>query len=203
MKRAELDVPSMPRRNGRPAKSASGSPLIDWLHDPDTERGFHFCDEDGWSLETYEELAWAVREAAHRIEQVRSVQDQIVALVLADSREFVAAFLGTILAGGTPCPLVPPFYFRDPDDYARHTSFVLAASDPAVIVTDELCWSSVREAALRTGDERNPLRFELTGERIEFSPRPRAPLGLLQFTSGSSGTPRGVQVTLEALAGNA
>jgi acyl-CoA synthetase (AMP-forming)/AMP-acid ligase II len=80
-----------------------GSVLLSWLEDPDTARGIHFADSaGGWSFRSYAELAGSVAEGAGRLEDAGLGTGGVVCIALPSGPEFVAAFFGTLIAGGTP-----------------------------------------------------------------------------------------------------
>lgn len=174
--------------------------LTDWLEDPSPSRGLYFADErDGWDLHTYADLALAIGGAALEIEEARSAPGRPVMIVLPTGPDFVAAFLGAILAGDTACPLAPPGPIQT-EDYARYLAGILHAAQPSLIVTDSRLEGVVKDAVTFAGMY-VPL-LELEHERADPIPRPPAELALLQFTSGSTGRPRGVRITPDNLQAN-
>jgi acyl-CoA synthetase (AMP-forming)/AMP-acid ligase II len=79
------------------------SALLRWLEDPDTDRGIHFADNTGgWSFRSYADLANSVAECAGRLQDAGLRTGGIVCIAAPSGPEFVAAFFGTLVAGGTP-----------------------------------------------------------------------------------------------------
>lgn len=182
-------------------RAANG--LLDWLEAPAANRGMHFAQSAvGWAFESFASLADRVREAAAFLLDAGIERDDVVVLVIGDSREFLAMFMGTLLAGGTPCPVVPPGYFRDSNEYVAHSAGIIDAAEPRWAVTDEILQPLVDRAVRTAQSPTTILRFAGLGERHDVTPASRAELALLQFTSGSTGRPRGVRVKWEALEGN-
>jgi fatty-acyl-CoA synthase len=173
-----------------------GSALLGWMEDPDTDRGIHFADNaGGWSFRSYADLAGSVAEVAGRLEQAGLGRDGIVCIALPSGPEFVAAFFGTLIAGGTPSPVAPPLVFRSADEYLSQLTRQLQAASPCLVVSDADLLPVMVEAAQAAGLDCPCLRLPLAGERCELPARAPAGLALLQFTAGSSGSPRGVRIS--------
>src|SRR5580692_1692451 len=131
-----------------------------------------------------------------------------VALMLPTSRDFFVSFAGTLLAGATPVPIYPPFRADRIAEYAERQSAILANAGARLLVT-------FREAA-SVANLLKPLVPSLEGVADAAAlaeSRVAAPLGLqlhsraddlalLQYTSGSTGNPKGVMLTQANLLAN-
>jgi fatty-acyl-CoA synthase len=173
-----------------------GSALLRWLEDPDTDRGIHFADSaGGWSFRSYAELAGSVAEGAGKLQDAGLRTGGVVCIALPSGPEFVAAFFGALIAGGTPSPLAPPLIFRSADEYLSQLTRQLQAASPSLVVSDADLLPIVAGAAQTAGLDCPCLSLPLAGERCNLPARPPAELALLQFTAGSSGSPRGVRIS--------
>jgi acyl-CoA synthetase (AMP-forming)/AMP-acid ligase II len=173
-----------------------GSSLLRWLDDPDMGRGIHFADgAGGWAFRSYAELAGSVAEAAGTLANAGLGTGGVVCIAVPGGPEFVAAFFGSLIAGGIPSPMAPPLIFRSAEEYLSHLVRLLRAASPSMVVSDADLLPVVAGAVEAAGLKCGCLCLSLAGERCDLSARPPAGLALLQFTSGSSGNPRGVRIS--------
>lgn len=187
---------------GVAAPSAPVRDLLGWLEAP-SSYGLSFArDDGGWDRLTYAGLAGLVGSAAAWIAAERPAGPNPIAIVLPTGPEFPTAFYGTLVAGATPCPLAPPPRLGRPDAYVEHLAGLLRTAEPGLIVTDAPSHPAVADAAERAGIAARPLVLPGLEPVTGWQRRPPAELALLQFTSGSSGQPRGARVSWENLTSN-
>ena len=151
--------------------------------------GFEFLDLHG-AVETrltYGELNSGARACAAMLFR-RGLAGKRLILCCQDNREFVLNFYGILLAGGTVVP-VNPRLIRTPEPWLR----LLAVAAPAAVLTD-IADSSVAAGANVPIIAIDPHLPPAPADLSLPMGAPHSP-AVIQFTSGSTGQPRGVVVT--------
>ncbi|MFD4141307.1 AMP-binding protein [Streptomyces sp. NPDC058572] len=178
--------------------------LLDWLDEASAERGLYYANrDDGWDFWSYRDLADLVLRTAAALRAGGVGQGDVVALVQRSSPGFAAGFFGALAAGATPCSIAPPFAFQRADEYEKHAGHLLGTVRPRAVVCDDESLERIRKIAAEAGlDE--PVTFDelVAGARPLERPMPLPETALLQFTSGSSGFSRGVEISADALRTN-
>ncbi|MFD2415744.1 amino acid adenylation domain-containing protein [Amycolatopsis pigmentata] len=153
--------------------------------------------EDGGATVSYAELDTRANRLAHYLIGLGIGPEDMVALALRRSVEFVVALLAVTKAGAAYAPV-------DPDDPATRFDRLLADLAPAVVLTTRSVDGPVRGGAkiVELDD------LDLTGlpateptDAVRTAPlRPANPAYVL-YTSSATGSSRGVVVTHDGLAG--
>lgn len=178
--------------------------LLDWLDDASTERGLYYAGrDDSWDFLSYRDLAVLVLRTAAALREAGVRPGDVVGLVQRSSPGFVAGFFGALAAGATPCSIAPPFAFQRADEYEKHVGHLFDTARPRLTIGDDESLERVLKATAPLGLA-EPVTFDALIEGVEpaAAPLPLPDIALLQFTSGSSGYARGVQISAEALRGN-
>ena len=86
---------------------------------------------------TYRDLDQEGRSVASGLLQHGLQPGDRVAIMLPTERGFFPAFLGTLLAGGIPVPIYPPFRRAQVEDHLRRQAGILRNADASILITNE------------------------------------------------------------------
>ncbi|HEX8150919.1 MAG TPA: amino acid adenylation domain-containing protein, partial [Pyrinomonadaceae bacterium] len=146
---------------------------------------------------TYAELDRRARLIAARLQELGAAGERVL-LIYPPGLEYVAAFFGCLYAGAVAVPVYPP---RPNRSMLRFRAVVADARPKAALTTGQVL---SRARAMSEGDEHLSACAWVATEQLEPAPaeRWREPAGLsgetlafLQYTSGSTSTPKGVMVS--------
>ena len=191
------------------------------LHDPQRTHLIISEDADGQEKTftlTFGELHAAAQRCAAELTRRGVSPGSRVALMLPTSRAFFVSYAGILLAGAIPVPIYPPFRADRIEEYAARQSAILNNAGVSLLLTfrraesvakllkprvDSLLAVADAEKLIEAADKApaaspGALPLHLSGVRA----RTGRDIALLQYTSGSTGDPKGVVLTHANLMAN-
>lgn len=130
---------------------------------------------------------------------------QSVAIMLPTSEEYFYCFFGVLLAGGVPVPIYPPARVSQIEDHLRRHAGILANALAVILITVPEAKTAARLLKAQVAELRavvTPDDLTRTGADAPGYVLKGEDTALLQYTSGSTGSPKGVVLTHANLLAN-
>jgi fatty-acyl-CoA synthase len=191
------------------AKEVTVAEAVERLSGADARIGFSFVSRSGSTeqtqLITFPELAERIAARAGALQAMGLKQGERVALILPENDEFILSFLGAIRAGLIPVPIYPMHGLGQLDGYLENVRHIVRRSGAAAVVTN----AKIKLLLGTVQSQCESVRGIISTESLADVVTPLRPpvvklddVAFLQFTSGSTSSPKGVVVTHRNLAAN-
>jgi len=190
-----------------PERAGTWSEVVDWHLGSQPERTHlrALQPDDEFEEVSFNSLNSAARRVAGSLADRGIGPGDRVALMLPTGRGYFQSFLGILLAGAVPVPIYPPHRRAQLEDHLLRQAAILDNAQVRLLITVPEARLVARQLRLAVPD----LNHVATAEEMESGPPgSRAPaarpddLALLQYTSGSTGAPKGVMLTHANLLAN-
>jgi acyl carrier protein len=161
-------------------------------------------DEEAGRL-TYAELAARTRAVAGALRGRGLQPGETVAIMLPTCAAYFPVFLGVLAAGAVPAPIYPPFRWSQIEEHLRRQARILENCGAPLLVSVAHAGRAARLLQAQVPSLRHVVVAEdLLSESPAQAMHAGAPTdtALLQYTSGSTGQPKGVVLTHANLLAN-
>ncbi len=197
-----------------PSDALTLTEVLDW-HVRTHPQRTHITLQDEAGLETeisYAALHQGAAEIASGLLERGLQPGQSVAIMLPTSRDYFCCFFGVLLAGGVPVPIYPPARLSQLEDHLRRHAGILSNALTAMLITvpeaklvARLLQAQVEtlHAVVTVADLTLP--GQSPGQTHGHAPvyaLKTGDIALLQYTSGSTGNPKGIVLTHANLLAN-
>jgi 1-acyl-sn-glycerol-3-phosphate acyltransferase len=194
---------------GQPEQAKTLTEMLDWHveNHPDHLHVTVLQDENTvLGTMSYRDLQAAARAVAQGLISRDIVPGDRISLMLPTSTDFFASFFGILYAGCVPVPIYPPARMAQIEEHMRRQVVILRNAGARMLIT--VPEGRALAVLLRSQVETLESVETVATLSAQRSTHPLPPLndpnalGLMQYTSGSTGDPKGVMLTHIALLEN-
>ena len=170
--------------------------------------GFNFYSARGQlqSVLSYAELRRRAISTARKLLSLGLKRGDRVAVVAETGPEFMAVFFGCQYAGLIPCPVPYSMYIGGKESYVERVAGMLSAARAGTVVAGDDLLSHIAEAAARAGVFRvlsHAALAALPEAAAKLEPFGADEEAYIQYSSGSTSSPKGVLISQKAIIANA
>ncbi len=194
---------------GAPVAARTLTEVLDWHVAQHPERVHVTMLDDDANVAgtmTYGELKQAARRIAGALIDRDVLPGDRIALMLPTSFDFFAAFFGVLYAGAVPVPIYPPARMAQLEEHMVRQAGILRNAGARILVTVPQAlslgnWIRGQAESLESVDSVAGLTSQAVQERLPAITDERA-TAFIQYTSGSTGDPKGVVLSHANLLAN-
>ncbi|MEN6373966.1 MAG: AMP-binding protein [Smithella sp.] len=203
----EIKVEQMGEAYDLPHNAATLVDVLNWhiATHPDRPHVRLYSDEGEGEVLTYRQLGEGAQAVAAGLQERGLLPGDTVSIMLPTGQEYFFTFWGILLAGGVPVPIYPPFRLSQLEEHLLRHSAILknCGAKMMVLVPEAKRFGQFLKAQVETMHTLTTVQ-ELTSTGSiykEFNPSMHD-IAFIQYTSGSTGNPKGVMLTHANLLAN-
>jgi len=205
--RASVVAGGLGEVEGGPQSAATLLEMLDWHVQRHPQRPHVYLYGDAEQAEeiSYATLAEGARRLASGLQTRGLLPGQAVAIMLPTGRDYLFSFFAILMAGAVPVPIYPPLRPSQLEDHLRRHAGILANAEAAVLITV----GEAKGVARLLKSQVETLHHVTTPDELAAADGAfSAPVvrgedtAFLQYTSGSTGQPKGVVLTHANLLAN-
>ncbi|MEN8108178.1 MAG: AMP-binding protein [Pseudomonadota bacterium] len=203
---AQVRMTAPGEAEGTPHGAETLLEMLDWhvLAHPQRPHVYLYGEGDEPEEITYATLLDGAQAIAAGLREYALQPGQNVAIMLPTGRDYLYSFFGILLAGGVPVPIYPPVRPTQIEDHLRRHAGILANARAVLLITVPEARTVAR--LLKAQVEKlsgvvTPGELA-TGKAFSGTPVRAQDIAFLQYTSGSTGQPKGVILTHANLLAN-
>ncbi len=172
---------------------------------PDRAHIQFYADEGTGEIITYAQLKQNASRVAGGLQQRGLKKAEPVVLMLPSNADYFYCFFGILIAGGIPVPIYPPARLAQIEDHMHRHIRILSNCKASIFITV----SEAKAVAQLLKSQAPDLHSIITADELISAPAISTPpvliaddIAFLQYTSGSTGNPKGVMLSHANLLAN-
>jgi len=203
----EAAAPEETAAEGEPESALTLLEMLDWhlqRHPQRTHILYYGSDEKPQPI-TYGELHEGAARVARLLARSGLARGGRVAVMLPTSPEYFASFFGILAAGGVPVPIYPPARPQQIEDHLRRHARILDNAGASFLITVPEARNVARLLRVQVPSLHDILTLEhiqREAPTAQFARPGAEDIAFLQYTSGSTGDPKGVVLSHSDLLAN-
>jgi len=204
---SEISTAALGEAAAAPAEAQTLLEVLRWhvAQHPDRPHIQLYQDDGNGEIITYAELEAGAEKVAAVLQQHELKPAEPVAIMLPSGPDYFFSFFGILMAGGIPVPIYPPARLSKLEDHMRRHAGILDNCRANILITvPEAKYVAQLLKSLVPNLKQIVSVSELkeSSAKVMFPTLHASDVAFLQYTSGSTGDPKGVVLTHANLLAN-